>query len=73
MYNRMHLYFEGDKLIAKFRYSDKYNKVLRSFKGYYDGANERWIVPKENLRNLCRKMRQLNYYLLLSKEIQKEI
>lgn len=72
MYNRMHLFFEGDKLIAKFKYSDKYNKVLKSFKGYYDGANERWIIPKENLRNLCRKMRQLNYYLHLSKEIQKE-
>jgi SWI/SNF-related matrix-associated actin-dependent regulator of chromatin subfamily A-like protein 1 len=72
MFNRMHLYYEQDKLIAKFNYCDKYNAILRRFKGYYDAANNRWVVDRVNTRNVCKVMRKEKHYLLLSNELQRE-
>lgn len=72
MFNRMHLYYEQDKLIAKFNFCEKYNAVLRRFRGFYDGANERWVVDRTHARNLCKAMRKEKHYLLLSNELQKE-
>ena len=76
MYNRMQLDIVGNEVIAKFEYSDKYNKVLKSLRGSRyrgnDGKQGVWSTPLENLQPLCRKMRLENYYLLLSEEIQKK-
>jgi SWI/SNF-related matrix-associated actin-dependent regulator 1 of chromatin subfamily A len=72
MFNRMTLAYENNNLIAKFKYSEKYTTVLRMFKGsYFDKPNERWVIPKDYTRQLCREMRKKGY-LELSQDLQKE-
>lgn len=70
MFNRMELKYEGSKIIAKYNFSKKYNQVMKSLGGYFNGQN--WELNREKTRLLCRTMRQKKYYLKLSQEIQKE-
>jgi SWI/SNF-related matrix-associated actin-dependent regulator 1 of chromatin subfamily A len=72
MYNRMYLKIEDDFVIAKYNFSEKYNKVIKKIKGSrFDGVQKVWKFPKIHLRDLCRDMRVNKYYLSLSDEIQK--
>lgn len=70
MFNRMELKYEGNKVIAKYNFSKKYNQVLKKLGGYFNGQH--WELNREKTRILCRTMRQNKYYLKLSEEIQKE-
>ncbi len=72
MFNRMFLRYEGDKLIAKYKFSKKYNKVMSDFKGYFEPSRSEWILNRSQTRFVCRRMRENKYYLKLSEEIQKE-
>lgn len=74
MFNRIQLEYVGDKIIAKFtKYSEKYTKLIRTFSGsYFDRSNNSWVIPKNHIRLLCRAIRENNYYMSLSPEIQKE-
>lgn len=71
MFNRMDLKYDGNNLIAKFKFSTKYNKVLGKFGGRFNGV-DCWIAPRANTRFICREMRKNNFYLKLSEDIQKE-
>ena len=71
MFNRMELKYEGNDLIAKYKFSKKYNQILGKFGGRFSGTDF-WVAPKGNTRLICRAMRQKKYYLKLSEEIQKE-
>jgi len=66
----MELKYEGGLVVAKYKFSTKYNKVLGKFGGRFTG--EHWVAPKSNTRFICREMRKCKYYLKLSEEIQKE-
>ena len=58
MFNRMELKYEGNKVVAKYNFSKKYNQVLKSLGGYFNGQH--WELNREKTRILCRTMRQKN-------------
>lgn len=72
MYNKLHLKYENDKLIVNFtnKYTTKYHDLCKKLWGKFH--QDHYIFSKTTTRDLCRKARELNYYLDLSIEIQQE-